>query len=74
MTELLTRREQQVAGAVSRGLSNKAIASEFGISVETVKQHLSSVYAKLALPGRVMLAVHMTRTVGAGESVNVLQR
>jgi DNA-binding NarL/FixJ family response regulator len=65
MTDTLTRREQQVAGAVSRGLSNKQIAAEFGISVETVKQHLSSIYDKLALAGRVMLAVHMIRATGA---------
>lgn len=65
MTDTLTRREQQVARAVSRGLTNKQIAAEFGISVETVKQHLSSVYDKLALAGRVMLAVHMIRTTNA---------
>ena len=64
MMETLTRREQQVADAVARGLSNKEIASEFGISRETVKQHLSSIYGKLAMPGRVMLAVHMVRSAG----------
>jgi DNA-binding NarL/FixJ family response regulator len=62
MTEHLTRREQQVADAVARGLSNKQIASEFGISIETVKRHLSSIYSKLEMTGRVMLAVHVIRS------------
>jgi DNA-binding NarL/FixJ family response regulator len=62
MVETLTRREQQVADAVARGLSNKQIAAEFGISIETVKQHLSSIYGKLEMTGRVMLAVHVVRS------------
>lgn len=64
MMETLTRREQQVADAIARGLSNRQIAAEFGISIETVKQHLSSIYAKLEMTGRVMLAVHVVRSTG----------
>ena len=56
-TEALTQRERQMAHAVSRGLRNRQIASEFGISEETVKKHLATIYGKLALPGRVALAV-----------------
>jgi DNA-binding NarL/FixJ family response regulator len=74
MTETLTRREQQVAGAVSRGLTNKQIAAEFGISAETVKQHLSSIYDKLALDGRVMLAVHMIQTTRVENGAAAAQR
>ena len=73
MRTTLTRREQQVANAVSRGLTNKQIAAEFGLSVETVKRHLSSIYGKLALEGRVMLALHMVRTTGLG-SLTAAQR
>ena len=65
MTETLTPREQQVADAIARGLSNKEIAAEFGISIETVKQHLSSIYSKLSMTGRVMLAVHVVRSHSA---------
>lgn len=57
--ESLTYREQQMAHAVSRGLRNRQIANEFGISEETVKKHLATIYGKLALPGRVALAVHV---------------
>jgi two-component system nitrate/nitrite response regulator NarL len=63
--ETLTPREQQVADAIARGLSNKQIAHEFGISAETVKRHLASIYSKLALPGRVALAIHVVRSRAA---------
>lgn len=58
----LTAREQQVADSAARGLSNKQIGAELGISSETVKRHLASIYAKLSLPGRVALAIHVVRT------------
>jgi DNA-binding NarL/FixJ family response regulator len=64
-TEPLTARERQVAQAISRGLTNKQIADEFGISPETVKRHLASIYSKLAIPGRVALAIHVFRTQAA---------
>jgi DNA-binding NarL/FixJ family response regulator len=57
--ESLTQRERQMAQAVSRGLRNREIAREFGISEETVKKHLATIYGKLAIPGRVALAVHV---------------
>lgn len=63
--ESLTARERQVAEAVSRGLTNRQIAAEFGISAETVKRHLASIYGKLALHGRLELAIHVIRTRAA---------
>ena len=57
--ETLTQRECQMARAVSRGLRNREIAREFGISEETVKKHLATIYGKLAIPGRVALAVRV---------------
>ena len=63
--EPLTARERQVAEAVARGLTNKQIAIEFGISAETVKRHLASTYGKLALHGRVALAIHVFRSRAA---------
>lgn len=63
--ETLTPRELQIAGAIARGLSNKEIAAEFDISTETVKRHLGSIYGKLALPGRVALAIHIVRSHAA---------
>ena len=63
--ESLTAREQQIAEAIVRGLTNRQIAREFGISAETVKRHLASIYGKLALPGRVALAVHVLQSRAA---------
>lgn len=64
-TEHLTARERQIAEAIARGLRNKQIAAEFGISTETVKRHLASIYGKLAVRGRVALAVHILRSRAA---------
>ncbi len=60
--ESLTQRERQMAQAVSRGLRNRQIAREFDISEETVKKHLATIYGKLAISGRVALAVHVLRS------------
>ena len=48
----LTEREVEVVLAVSRGLSNKAIAAELWVTVQTVKFHLSSIYRKLGIHNR----------------------
>ena len=63
--EPLTMREKEVAAAVARGLRNKQIADELGISAETVKRHLASIYSKLAVRGRVALAIHVLRSRAA---------
>jgi FixJ family two-component response regulator len=46
--ETLTAREREVFFAVTRGLLNKQVASELGISEKTVKVHRSRVTEKLA--------------------------
>jgi DNA-binding NarL/FixJ family response regulator len=69
MVEALTRREQQIAEHVARGLSNRQIAAECGISPETVKRHLASIYDKLAMRGRVGLAIHVIQTRREVETV-----
>jgi DNA-binding NarL/FixJ family response regulator len=61
LVETLTGRERQMALAVARGLRNRQIAGEYNISEETVKKHLATIYGKLALSGRVALAVHVLR-------------
>ena len=48
----LTEREVEIVKAVSRGLSNKAIAAELWITVQTVKFHLTSIYRKLGISNR----------------------
>jgi DNA-binding NarL/FixJ family response regulator len=48
----LTDRELEVLGLLSRGLANKQIAVELGISEHTVKFHVSSIYTKLNVTNR----------------------
>jgi DNA-binding NarL/FixJ family response regulator len=57
----LTARERDVVELVASGLSNKAIASKLGISDNTVRHHLTSVFAKLDVPDRLALAVYAFR-------------
>ncbi|HKP12422.1 MAG TPA: response regulator transcription factor [Blastocatellia bacterium] len=52
----LTETEMRVAEAVARGLSNKEIAAEFGVSVRTVENHVSHILAKKGLSNRVEIA------------------
>jgi DNA-binding NarL/FixJ family response regulator len=47
--ELLTPRERDVLGGVARGLTNKAIAAELGISRRTVEAHRESLMRKLQI-------------------------
>ncbi|MEZ5653918.1 MAG: response regulator [Burkholderiaceae bacterium] len=53
----LTAREREILGYVARGLSNKAIARELGISHDTVKLHVRHILSKLNLGSRVEAAV-----------------
>lgn len=48
----LTRREGDVLQLIGRGLTNKEIARELGLSVATVKHHVHNVLEKLHLPRR----------------------
>jgi DNA-binding NarL/FixJ family response regulator len=52
----LTETETRIAEAVARGLSNKEIAAEFGISVRTVENHVSHILAKKGFNNRVEIA------------------
>jgi DNA-binding NarL/FixJ family response regulator len=52
LSEPPTAREGEVLGLLARGLSNKQIARELGISEHTVKFHISSLYAKLGVGNR----------------------
>jgi two-component system, NarL family, nitrate/nitrite response regulator NarL len=50
--ELLTQRERQVLHHLCKGLSAKAIGSALDISPETVRDHLTRLYAKLNVRDR----------------------
>lgn len=52
----LTEAEERIAAAVAAGLSNKEIASDLGISVRTVENHISHILAKKNFENRVAIA------------------
>ena len=51
----LTGREQEVVRLVARGMSNKAIARQLGISPRTVEGHLNHIFEKLGTTSRTEL-------------------
>jgi DNA-binding NarL/FixJ family response regulator len=53
----LTPRERQMVAGILSGLTNKDIAQEFSISIETVKRHLSSIFDKVGVSNRLELAL-----------------
>jgi DNA-binding NarL/FixJ family response regulator len=53
----LTPRERDVLGRVARGLSNRAIAEELGITERTARTHVSNILAKLGLTSRTQAAL-----------------
>lgn len=50
--EKLTDREKEVLDQLANGLQYKEIAAKAGISVETVRRHVHSIYTKLQVSGR----------------------
>jgi DNA-binding NarL/FixJ family response regulator len=52
LEEPLTAREHDVLEIASRGLSNREVAGELGISEHTVKFHLAAIYGKLGVSTR----------------------
>jgi two-component system, NarL family, response regulator LiaR len=57
----LTRREQEVLALIARGMPNKLIARELGISEKTVKTHVGHVLAKLGVTDRTQAALQAVR-------------
>jgi two-component system, NarL family, nitrate/nitrite response regulator NarL len=57
----LTARERQVLGMVAAAHGNKEIARRFNVSEETVKHHLTRLFAKIGASTRLELAMLATR-------------
>jgi DNA-binding NarL/FixJ family response regulator len=53
----LTPRELDVVSAIVNGSSNRTIATQFSISEQTVKNHLSSIFDKMGVSTRLELAL-----------------
>ena len=52
----LTARELEIAALITKGLSNRAIASELGIASATVARHVANIMAKLGFTSRLQIA------------------
>jgi len=52
----LTRREEEVALLVARGLTNRQIASELTLSRRTIDNHVANIFKKLGLDSRSQVA------------------
>jgi two-component system nitrate/nitrite response regulator NarL len=71
----LTTRERQIVGLVSKGLSNREVASRLNLSEGTIKAHLHNIYQKLAISNRTALtalAVSLSRQLEATEASIIL--
>jgi DNA-binding NarL/FixJ family response regulator len=55
--DVLTKRENAIAGLVVRGAGNKEIAHALSISVKTVKTHLTNMFKKVGVSSRLQLAL-----------------
>lgn len=53
---LLTAREREILAALPGGLSNAELARRFGVSANTIKFHLKSLYEKLGVRNRAQAA------------------
>jgi DNA-binding NarL/FixJ family response regulator len=65
LRERLSTREQEIVHLIVGGLSNLEAANRLGITEATVKAHLTRVFQKLALRGRIQLAARYHGSVEA---------
>ncbi len=59
--EALTPREQEIVRAIEDGLSYKLIADRLGISIDTVRNHIRSVYRKLEVNSKAEVIARLGR-------------
>jgi DNA-binding NarL/FixJ family response regulator len=56
--EPLSKREMEVLGQLTKGMSNKEIATSLGISHQTVKNHVTSILRKLDVDDRTQATLY----------------
>ena len=66
----LSRQQQQIVDAIAAGCSNKEIAEELSVSERTVKYHLTRIFGKLGVSGRMQLARYSLKNDVANVSSN----
>lgn len=68
----LTERELSILVAISRGLSNRAIAQEQWVTEQTVKFHLTNIYRKLGVANRTG-AARVAYQLGIGDNPSLVR-
>ncbi len=68
----MTRREREVVGLISEGLSNKEIAVKLHLSTYTIKSHVHNILEKLALHTRVQIAKYAHTTQNFQDVANTI--
>jgi DNA-binding NarL/FixJ family response regulator len=66
----LTHREEQILESISRGLSNKEIGCELGLTEKTVKHYVTNVLQKLQVRNRVEAALLAQKKTLEASNVN----
>lgn len=61
MAARLTPRERVVVGCIADAMGNEGLAEYLGMSIETVKRHLSTIFDKLGMYSRTEVAVAVYR-------------
>jgi non-specific serine/threonine protein kinase len=70
---VLTRREQEVAALVARGMTNRQLADQLLVATRTIETHLEHIFAKLGVQTRAEVAAWATRQ-GLAEPSSHLSR
>lgn len=64
----LSRKERVMLEALSKGLTNRELSKELGISTNTVKFHLSNLYDKLSVKNRAQaIAFYYSSRISSGD-------
>jgi DNA-binding CsgD family transcriptional regulator len=67
---LLSKREAEVVGSLSEGLTNREIGERLGLSQHTIKNHMFRIFDKLGVSNRIEL---MFMTLSPGTAPSLLQ-
>ena len=68
----ITAREREIAQLLSAGASNKEIAQKLNVTERTVKAHLTAIFRKLGISGRLQLALFvLEHSRPAGTSIGI---
>lgn len=67
----LTDREREILSYLAEGKSNKELADMMGVSIETVKSHLQTIYKKLNVRSRTEAVIYYLKEVGSQGSTTI---